>query len=94
VGGRGRAVSRLIRTHYGNVTLGPHLFTGNWRPLTEEEIAGLRELAGMPKPQAQARRIGGPRDRRRVAHDARPMTNAPIVHRPGTVGIVRCGLQR
>ena len=59
----GVRVSRLIRTRYGNVTLGPRLFTGNWRPLTEEEIAGLLELAGMPKPQAQARRIGGRRGR-------------------------------
>lgn len=43
----GCQVSRLIRIRYGNVALGPRLFTGHWRELTEEEIAGLMALAGL-----------------------------------------------
>lgn len=47
----GCRVSRLIRTRFGNVDLGPRLFTGSWRPLTEGELAGLLALAGMERPR-------------------------------------------
>lgn len=40
-------VSRLIRVRFGNVTLGPRLFAGHWRPLTETELDDLMALAGM-----------------------------------------------
>jgi len=48
----GCRVSRLIRVRFGNVILGPRLFAGHWRDLTEEEIAGLLVLAGMEKPRS------------------------------------------
>ncbi len=54
-------ISRLIRTRYGNVSLGPRLFTGSWRPLTDEELTGLLALAGMPRPEEPGpRRSRGP----------------------------------
>ncbi|MCU0833759.1 MAG: pseudouridine synthase [Chromatiaceae bacterium] len=53
----GCQVSRLIRIRYGNVGLGPRLFTGHWRELDEAEIAGLLALAGL----AGRPRPGGPR---------------------------------
>lgn len=43
----GCQVSRLIRIRYGNVGLGPRLFTGHWRELDETEVAGLLALAGL-----------------------------------------------
>lgn len=55
----GLKVSRLIRVRYGNIELGPRLFTGHWRKLTPEELEGLLALAGMPPdppPAAQRRR--------------------------------------
>lgn len=54
----GCTVSRLMRVRYGNVILGPRVFTGNWRDVTEEELAGLLALAGMEKPRASVRRPG------------------------------------
>jgi 23S rRNA pseudouridine2605 synthase len=47
----GCRVSRLVRTRYGSVNLGPRLFTGNWRPLTDDEIDSLLSLAGMERPR-------------------------------------------
>ncbi len=47
----GVKVSRLIRVRYGNVELGPRLFTGHWRKLTPDELDGLLALAGMPRAQ-------------------------------------------
>jgi 23S rRNA pseudouridine2605 synthase len=47
----GCRVSRLIRTRYGGVSLGPRLFTGSWRPLTDGELDGLLALAGMERPR-------------------------------------------
>jgi 23S rRNA pseudouridine2605 synthase len=47
----GCRVSRLVRTRYGSVSLGPRLFTGSWRPLAEDEIDGLLSLAGMERPR-------------------------------------------
>ena len=43
----GVTVSRLIRLRYGNVEMGPRLFTGNWRKLEPEELEGLLALAGL-----------------------------------------------
>jgi len=59
----GCRVSRLIRTRFGNVALGPRLFTGSWRPLTPEELRDLLDLAGMPRrpePGRAGLRRGGP----------------------------------
>ncbi len=47
----GCRVSRLIRVRFGNVSLGPRLFTGNWRHLEDEELNGLLALAGMERPR-------------------------------------------
>ncbi len=47
----GLKVSRLIRLRYGNVELGPRLFTGHWRKLTAEEMDGLLALVDMPREQ-------------------------------------------
>jgi 23S rRNA pseudouridine2605 synthase len=53
----GVKVSRLIRIRYGNVEMGPRLFTGHWRKLEQKELDGLLALAGMqsepatPKPK-------------------------------------------
>ncbi len=47
----GCRVSRLKRVRFGNVILGPRVFVGHWRDLTEEELRGLLELAGMEKRQ-------------------------------------------
>lgn len=54
----GCRVSRLKRVRFGNIILGPRVFVGRWRNLTEEERTGLLELAGMKKPQSPARRTG------------------------------------
>jgi 23S rRNA pseudouridine2605 synthase len=63
-------VSRLIRIRYGNVGLGPRLFTGHWRDLTEEEIAGLMALAGLPHGRSGTPRREAPGSR--LARGARP----------------------
>jgi 23S rRNA pseudouridine2605 synthase len=53
----GVPVSRLIRLRYGNVALGPRLFTGHWRRLESEELKGLLALAGLePGPRLVPRR--------------------------------------
>jgi 23S rRNA pseudouridine2605 synthase len=54
----GCRVSRLIRIRYGSVTLGPRLFAGHWRELTEEETGGLLALAGMERPRSPKRPRG------------------------------------
>jgi 23S rRNA pseudouridine2605 synthase len=54
-------VSRLMRVRFGNVILGPRVFAGHWRDLTDEELAGLLALAGMKQPRAPAREEGKPR---------------------------------
>jgi 23S rRNA pseudouridine2605 synthase len=60
----GCRVSRLVRTRYGSVSLGPRLFTGNWRPLTDDEIDSLLSLAGMERPrEPRPRRPRGARPR-------------------------------
>ncbi len=43
----GAKVSRLVRIRYGNIELGPRLFSGHWRRLEPEEYSGLLALAGM-----------------------------------------------
>lgn len=48
----GCEVSRLKRVRFGNVILGARPMPGEWRPLTDEELAGLLALAGLPPPPA------------------------------------------
>lgn len=48
----GCQVSRLIRIRYGNIELGRRLYSGNWRPLSEDEQNALTRLAGLPTPEA------------------------------------------
>lgn len=52
----GLQVSRLMRVRYGNVILGPRVFSHHWRDLTNDEIAGLLQLAGMERPRPPVRR--------------------------------------
>lgn len=56
----GCRVSRLIRVRFGNVALGPRLFSGHWRSLSAEEEAELVRLVGMEPalPPARRRRPG------------------------------------
>ncbi|MEA3275744.1 MAG: pseudouridine synthase [Pseudomonadota bacterium] len=76
----GCKVSRLMRVRYGNVILGPRVFTGHWRDLTEEETAGLLELAGMERPRPVKPRSGpwkkpgGPHAPGRGPYKTRPKT--------------------
>ncbi|MBK1722526.1 23S rRNA pseudouridine(2605) synthase RluB [Thiocystis violacea] len=56
----GCTVSRLIRVRYGNIELGRRLFTGNWRSLTDEEIAALMQLAGLEPPKRARPNKRGP----------------------------------
>ena len=57
----GCRVSRLKRVRFGNVILGPRIFAGRWADLSEEDLAGLLELAGMKRPRAPKRRGSSPR---------------------------------
>ncbi len=52
----GCRVSRLIRVRYGNVTLGPRLFTGHWRALDDTELNALMALAGLAPPRRRTLR--------------------------------------
>jgi len=52
----GCRVSRLKRVRFGNIILGPRVFAGHWRDLTQDELADLLVLAGMERPRAPARR--------------------------------------
>jgi 23S rRNA pseudouridine2605 synthase len=52
----GCRVSRLKRVRFGNVILGPKVFAGHWQDLTEEELAGLLELAGVERPKPERSR--------------------------------------
>ena len=69
----GCTVSRLIRVRYGNIELGRRLFPGNWRPLTDEEMAGLMGLAGLSLPGRGLR--PGPKRWRFSNGDAPPRTD-------------------
>jgi 23S rRNA pseudouridine2605 synthase len=56
----GCQVSRLTRVRFGNVVLGPRVFAGHWRDLTEAELGGLLELAGMKRGEGSpARKVTG-----------------------------------
>lgn len=57
----GCKVSRLIRIRYGNIELGRRLFTGNWRPLSEDEQGALMRLAGLTPPGRPRSRKAAPR---------------------------------
>lgn len=52
----GCEVSRLKRVRFGTVILGARPLPRQWRELTDEELNGLLELAGMSRPPAPARR--------------------------------------
>jgi len=52
----GYRVSRLKRVRFGNVILGPRVFAGHWRDLTQDELADLLVLAGMEQPRTPVRR--------------------------------------
>ena len=60
----GCRVSRLKRVRFGNVILGPRVFVGHWRDLTEEELVALLELAGMNVPRGSPQRAGEDNARR------------------------------
>lgn len=45
---QGVQVSRLIRVRYGPIELGRRLPAGHWRDLQTDELAALRNAAGMP----------------------------------------------
>jgi 23S rRNA pseudouridine2605 synthase len=66
----GCRVSRLMRVRFGNVILGPRVFTGRWRDLTGEELAALLELAGMERSRPLRKRSG------KGETPARPWENA------------------
>ncbi|MEY6433102.1 23S rRNA pseudouridine(2605) synthase RluB [Thioalkalicoccus limnaeus] len=75
----GCQVSRLIRVRYGPIELGPRLFTGHWRELDGDEIAGLMTLAGLePIEPVRQSRSGRPRvfDRAAAARPRTPPTRA------------------
>ena len=60
----GCTVSRLIRIRYGNIELGRRLFTGNWRPLTDDEqktLMGLAGLSVLERPRLRRSGPGGPK---------------------------------
>lgn len=50
----GHPVSKLVRTQIGTLTLG-RLQPGEWRPLSNQEIATLREQAGRPARRGRRR---------------------------------------
>ncbi len=58
----GHRVSRLIRIRFGEVTLGPRLFSGQWRDLEDDELNGLLGVAGLsrsPRPEKGKRSSRG-----------------------------------
>jgi 23S rRNA pseudouridine2605 synthase len=57
----GCTVSRLKRVRFGNVILGARPLPRQWRELTEEEQAGLLQLAGLPPLRPRARAAGNAR---------------------------------
>ena len=73
----GCTVSRLIRIRYGNIELGRRLFTGNWRPLTEEEQIALMGQAGLTAP-------GRPRPRPRQSDPKPWQPRSSGAPKPGT----------
>lgn len=79
----GCQVSRLIRVRYGTVELGRRLFPGVWRPLTEEEMAGLTALAGLGGPRFRGQRTGGGREAVRAPGPRSGGTPMPRPRRPG-----------
>jgi len=52
----GCRVSRLKRVRFGNIILGPRVFAGHWRDLTQDELTDLLALADMERPRVAARR--------------------------------------
>jgi 23S rRNA pseudouridine2605 synthase len=54
----GHEISRLIRVGYGPLVVG-ELRRAKWRPLSPEELDGLRELAGLPTRDQEQKRPAG-----------------------------------
>lgn len=75
----GCRVSRLKRVRFGNVILGPRVFTGHWRDLAPDELTDLLALAGMEPPRAPTRQVGKARP------PARRRKTAPA-HNPSKPG--------
>jgi 23S rRNA pseudouridine2605 synthase len=57
----GCEVSRLKRVRFGNVVLGARPLPGQWRPVTDEELAELLTLVDMPVPRSAAPKQAKPR---------------------------------
>lgn len=81
----GCRVSRLKRVRFGNVILGPQVFAGHWRGLTENELVDLLVLAGMERPRAPTRRVGKGRPSVRTRKAA--ALRAPSKPRKKQIGI-------
>jgi 23S rRNA pseudouridine2605 synthase len=81
----GCRISRLIRIRYGNVTLGPRLFAGHWRELTEEETGDLLALAGMERPRSP-KRPSGPWDKTAALRKKEGANRGQWEKRQGLVG--------
>jgi 23S rRNA pseudouridine2605 synthase len=72
----GLKVSRLMRVRFGNVILGPRVFSHHWRDLTDEELEGLLALVGMKRPAPPRPKPGA----RGPWKTARPRARAPRSH--------------
>ncbi len=80
----GVTVSRLIRLRYGNVDMGPRLFTGHWRKATDEEMEGLLKLADLQPQEAPPRRRVGRKPAARPGQQRSGRPQPPHKHRPKT----------
>ena len=70
---QGVRVSRLIRTGYGSVSLARRLRPGRWEELREEEVAALREVAGLEPVRHRPPRRG----QRKAGSGQRPAGRRP-----------------
>lgn len=68
----GCEVSRLKRVRFGTVILEARPLPGQWRELSEEEVAELMVLAGLSPPQPSARRAGPRKAPSGGGHPGRP----------------------
>lgn len=58
--GIGLTINRVLRTSLGPIAMGRRLARGRSRPLTEEELAGLRAAAGVTEPAGRRNGRGRP----------------------------------
>jgi 16S rRNA U516 pseudouridylate synthase RsuA-like enzyme len=54
----GSRITALSRVRFGPLTLDGTLPPGAWRPLTEDEIAALRQAGGAGSPEEEAEENG------------------------------------